>query len=130
MENLSEDQKLSRIEIKYNSDFVSVKNEILAEEITFFFETCKLTVLPRIETDEIAVSFNMIEKSEKLKPLPEEKLFPEFIGKSIGYMWNCVNSNGYSDVFIIGFGHLHPSILILSEGSCLKLFDVRSKKRS
>lgn len=110
-------------EILHNVYFIestfSVKNnKNVFDEIVFIFETQQLRILPNIDTDEILF---FVEKPEEGFMLKKVSVFSAYIGKTLNLTWNCFNSKGYFDILILSFHQLHPSIMILSEGSSLKV---------
>lgn len=118
-------QKLSQILIKPNKDFSPVENEKLADEIIFVFEKNEVRILPVIDTDELSVTWFSCENTSPTEHGETTPIPNAYIGKSLSMTWDCVNANGYFDLYAIGFDQLHPNILILSEGSVLKLFFAR-----
>lgn len=114
-------EKLSRVLVKQATDFISLDNYVLADEIIFLLEKGFIQILPIIDTDELVVEF--FDLNETINFNEFETFSTHFTGRGLSAIWNCVNTNGYSDLFIISFNNLHPSLLVLSEGSSLKLFD-------
>lgn len=115
-------EKVSQILIKPEIVFISADNEIIAEEILVLLEKSKLRILPIQDTDEISVECLEIDNTENDSDFLSVTLLDEYIGEMLSESWKCVNSRGYFDLFILGFYFLHPSLMILSEGSTLKLF--------
>lgn len=115
-------QKLSRVVAGLNNIFLTKNNEILADEIIFEFEKFRLRILPIQDTDEIELKISE-SVTENLVSYTELELLNKFVGKKLTYTWNCINSNGYFDAFMISFDLLHPNLIILSEGSVLKIFE-------
>lgn len=121
-------EKLTQTLVKINSDFDSNENEVLADEIMFIFETFKLRILPFNETDEIDLRFSEKDADISDKSFVKTKHLNKFLGKNLSQIWKCFNSKNYFDLFIIGFHGLHPSLMILSEGNTLKIFDASEVK--
>ena len=121
-------EKLSQILVKKEELICSPEDFILAEEIIFLFETTMIRILPLADTDELTVEYVDIVKEEKAEYFEALTLMPQYIGRKLSVVWNCVNTNGYSDMFIVGFDNLHPSLCIVSETSCLKLFEATQIK--
>ncbi len=117
-------EKLTRIFVKSNTVFLSANNEILVDEIVLVLEESKLRILPIQDTDEISVEVSEYQKLEKSELYSELNILNKYLGSKLSITWNCRNTNNYFDIFIIGLKHLHPSLIILSEGSVLKLFGV------
>ena len=91
------------------------------ETIYFCFDNdaIKLTALP--DTDEIDIQLlNDYSKNEMFA----ETILEGLIGRQLTYTWHCENTNNYFDAFLLSFTYLKPNIMVLSEGSCLKLFDI------
>jgi hypothetical protein len=121
-------QKITSIKIVPCKDFDNPDNEILADKIFICCSKTYLVVTPLCDTDELKVE--EFKEELNLQQLHTESILSEFTGAKVGYTWEGINSNGYLDVFIIACENLHPSILILSEGSCLKLFLVKQHLRN
>ena len=121
-------EKLSQILVKPNTDYFSPTGEILLDEIVFVFEKSKLHILPISDTDEISVKCLEYDNAENATSFIATSVFNEYVGKSLSITWNCVNANGYFDLYVIGFAELHPSVMILSEGGVLKLFNAKRAK--
>lgn len=117
------DQALSKILIKQNADFVSPDNYVLADEIIFLLEKSFIRILPIIDTDELVVEYNDLAELGNIDGTQE--YLTHFTGKTFSAVWSCKNTNGYSDLFILSFNFLQPSLLILSEGSALALFEAK-----
>lgn len=113
-------EKLSEILIKPNKDFVSPDHIVLADEINFLLEKTLIRILPVIDTDELVVAYFDWAEMQNLDDC--QTYSTAFTSKKLSAIWHCQNTNGYADLFIVGFQHLQPSLLILSEGSVLKIF--------
>ena len=94
------------------------------DEIIFVFEKCKLRILPICDTDEIGVECLEEINTEAPELAENTTILNAHVGKTLSMTWNCVNANGYFDLYALGFDELHPSVMILSEGSALKLFGI------
>lgn len=116
-------EKLSKVLIKRNAIFESTDNHIFADEIYFVFKNDCLYISPITESDEIGFEILNISENKSLDQL--ENILLQFNDKKLGEFWNCTNSRDYFDAFILGFDRLHPSIIILSEGSVLKIFQAK-----
>lgn len=112
--------KVTAIKIIRNKDFKSDNNAVLADKIIIGIENQYIVITPLADTDEINVQIakKIIQNDSSFL----EEIFPQFVGFTLGYTWKAVNSRGYFDCFIIAFGSLKPDLIILSEGSVLKLF--------
>ncbi|MGZ5243406.1 MAG: DUF6334 family protein [Bacteroidia bacterium] len=115
---------VTQIYIKKPEDFTE-GNHLIVESIVFEFSSKRIKFTPIIDSDEIEVSLS-ITNLDELDSYDTQDMFSEYIGKTLGYTWQCINSNGFRDMYIIGLENLHPSIIILSEGSSLKLFTTNS----
>lgn len=112
--------EISEIIIKLDSDIISLNSKIFAESIIILFsDSSYLEILPLIDTDEISI--NHFKKFDSENIIGSVSFLREFIGKKISLYWNTNNSNGYHDCFMFAFDNLHPSLVILSEGSVLKV---------
>ena len=110
-------QQLRKIFIKPNQEFTS--ENMLFDEIVFCFSESRMKVYPLPETDEIGVKISS-SSLEFIHASYEESYFVEK-DKYLNTFWLCTNGQGYFDLFILSFDYLHPSIMILSEGTVLKL---------
>jgi len=83
------------------------------------FSSCYLAVKALVETDEVELSL--------IDGIPPEgrQILDEFVGMAISEAWTCANSRGYKDMVCFGFDSLHPDLVILCEGSSLKVFTTR-----
>ena len=122
-------EKLSHFLVKPNTDYFPPQNEHLADEVFFVFEKSKIHILPLPDTDELSVECLEYDNTKGSGPEGMVTIVNNYIGKSLSMTWNCFNANGYLDLFAIGFDQLHPNLMILSEGSVLKLFDVMQIKK-
>lgn len=114
MDNTVLGQKLQGINLK-KSMFQSTE-QIIAAEIEMVFETHKLVIRPLCDTDEVEYEYILLTENSPFE------IFHPFSGRKLSSVWQCRNNNGYFDMLGIGFDELHPALLILSEGSSLKLF--------
>ncbi len=119
-------QELKYSEYKLNSDFASGNNSLFLDFLKLHFEEHIVVITPNNDIDEIEVEIFL--KDEQTTPqLSSSNFFPdEFTGSRLGYTWQGINTNGYSDVLIFAFNNLIPSMLVLCEGSCLKILKVIS----
>lgn len=113
-------ETLSKILIRQIKEFASPDNTIFADEISFLLEKTWLRILPIIDTDELVVEY--FDAAERGNFDGYKAYSTDFAGKKLSAIWHCQNTNGYADLFIVSFHYLQPSLLILSEGSALKLF--------
>ena len=122
-------EKLIKVLVKPNDDFISPSDGILADEIIFLFENFQLKISAIVDTDEIDLKIIERENSKIDNSYIEHKTLNNFIGKRLSQTWECFNSKNYFDLFIIGFVQLHPNLMILSEGSSLKIFNTTELKK-
>lgn len=110
------------IKIIPDKELSNLSNKILADKIYILFDDDSyLEIIPLIDTDEINIMYNT--KFDNADSNSYVSVLEEFRGKEITLYWNTTNSNGYFDCFMLAFGNLHPSLIILSEGSVLKMFN-------
>jgi hypothetical protein len=121
-------QKITSIKMIPCEGFDNSDNELLADKIFIRCSKTSLVITPLCDTDELKIE--EFKEELNVQQFHTEDILSEFVGAKVGYTWEGINSNGYLDVFIIACKNLHPSILILSEGSCLKLFLVKQHRRN
>lgn len=107
--------------IKSNTDFVVPKGMSYLDEIVLVFNNNEvLKLLPDYDTDEIICDLSQNAKAN----LSTYDSLSQYEGLMLSDFWMGENSRGYSDIFLLSFKNLHPNLLIISEGSCLKLFTI------
>lgn len=111
-------KKIENIEIFLDKDYPNQHN--ILEKIVFYLDNKALSIEPIINSDEIKISIYNV-KREVLQD-NELHILSKFIGTHLNYTWNCINTKGYFDIFLMSFHNLTPDLMILSEGSSLKLF--------
>ncbi|OJJ19390.1 hypothetical protein BKI52_21510 [marine bacterium AO1-C] len=116
-------QKLCGISLK-KSEFISSKNEIIADEIVFHFDEIILQIRPLSDTDELQLS--ILDSPPNNTILYNYKGLNNFIGKQLVYTWKGINSQGYFDLFTLAFEYITPNISIVCEGSALKILIMKS----
>ena len=121
-------EKLSRILIKPDTEFFTQDAWIMADEIVFVFEKSKLQIHPLQESDEIKVSLSEYADGEELDGFAELKALEKYIGQELLMTWSATNSNNCFDSLMVAFNYTHPNLIILSEGSVLKVFDISQMK--
>ena len=117
-------EKVTKILTKLNVIYTPSKGEALVDEAIFLFETRLMRILPVDDTDEIRIDCSKMDdfkNRRSLKPLPG---LDQYIGKTLSSAWNCTNTRGYFDMFVLGFYYLNPTLIFLSEGGVLKLLEV------
>src|SRR5688572_33259358 len=107
-------EKLLQLRVKRVAEFASAENCVLADEIVFKLENNSIRIVPLTDTDELVTEF--LDESGSVDTSEFETILPGLIGKTLSAVWSCVNENGYSDMFVLSFENLHPSLLVLSEG--------------
>lgn len=95
------------------------------DKIIVVFKFNCIQIVPLVDTDEIDLIVCNLDEIELNGS--EDYSFDDYNNSEFCFSWNAINSNGYYDTIILGFNFLHPNLLILSEGSCLKLFDVTAR---
>jgi hypothetical protein len=114
-------KKIVDIKIILDKEFTNLSDKILADKIYILFQDdSHLEIIPLTDTDEIDVIYCNVLNNLNLNNYVST--LEEFKGKEITLYWNTTNSNGYFDCFMLAFDNLHPSLIILSEGSVLKMF--------
>ena len=119
-------KRLRQLYVKQNVEFTSLENFVIADEIVFDLGNNFIRIVPIIDTDELAVEY--LGESDLIDTRQLKPILPGFVGKALSAVWSCVNEKGYSDMLILSFENLHPSILVLSEGSSLKVFQANQVK--
>lgn len=112
------------IEIKINTDFISNNDDVFVDEITLIFDDFEVLITPDIDTDEIILK-KIMKRNLETAVIPNN-IFDKYVNKKIQMIWKGINTQGYLDLLTFGFNQLKPDILILSEGSVLKIFKITS----
>jgi|GEM_PF-2764883 len=121
-------EKLTKTLIKPNTDYAIVEGECTPDEIIFILEKSKIRVLPVTDTDEIHVEISKNDPENQRDLSIAVPILNDYNGLSLSMAWNGANSNGYFDLYVLGFDQLHPTVMMLSEGNVLKLFTVTGLK--
>jgi hypothetical protein len=116
-------KQVNSMKIVPSLDFETSNNEILADEVIIDLGEQLISIIPLIDTDELEV--RIFEASEYVKNTNSKPVFKKYTGAKLSYTWDAVNTKGYKDVFMMAFDNLIPAIMVLSEGSVLKLFDLK-----
>jgi hypothetical protein len=111
-------KKIENIEIFLKND--NTYQYTILEKVIFYLDDKALILTPVVDTDEIKIDVYDAEKTVFQTTQPH--ILSKFIGLNLNYTWNGINTKGYFDVFLMSFHNLTPSLMILSEGSSLKLF--------
>jgi hypothetical protein len=111
-------EKLTGVEIVYSNETSSPSRKEI-EKIFLGFLNNSIIITPVSETDEIKVELSSLPLLTK----ETTNMFLPYLGKKLAVTWNCINSQGYFDMYTVGFEHLHPNIIILCKGSGLLLFE-------
>ena len=111
-------KKIENIEIFLDKDYPNQHN--ILEKIVFYLDNKALILKPIADTDEIKIDICDVKNIAPQTNQPH--ILSKFIGSNLNYTWNATNIKGYFDVFLMSFHNLTPDLMILSEGSSLKLF--------
>lgn len=114
-------KQIKAIKLVPDTVFEAYDDEILADEVIIDLGEYLLSILPLPDTDELKVQ--IIERPAYRGNVRAEPILKQYINAKLSYTWEGVNTNGYQDVFMVAFDTLTPAIMILCEGSVLKLFE-------
>lgn len=117
-------EELLAIQAEMETEFGG--DELMLETLNFTFSSFSLTFSVDLDTDEVLLKYikKAADSSNESSNLPH--LLRQYLGKRIGEFWQCKNSRGYTDLVILGFDGLRPSLAILAEGACLKIYEMPS----
>jgi len=101
-----EDQVLKMKEPSYDKVILNFRNNSVVLE-------------PLPDTDEISLT---VKRRKDINFDGGLRIDNNCIGKKLCTIWECKNSQEYTDMIIFSFEYLRPSIGFLCEGSVLKLF--------
>lgn len=96
--------------------------EILADKIFLKIGNTALAILPITETDELETK--LIEATQIQEEHQLENILEQHYNKKLSCVWKATNWKGYRDVVLLSFDNLIPAVLILSEGSGLKVLSI------
>ncbi len=119
-------EEIKFIDVKRDKYFPGTAQEkSMIDEILVHFADKSIVIVPVAETDEIKVTFSKRKNTNEGIDTLEQNILSKYIGKTFNQVWNCVNSNGYFDLYILGFSYLDPSVLVLCEGSTLRILELK-----
>ena len=119
-------QKVSKIRGVLNLDFQSGAKVRLLDEVYILLEMHYIRISTIPETDEVSVDARSNGEFQPSRTLVDVESCHDLAGSTFSEYWKCTNSRGYFDLMVLGFQRLHPSLVVLCEGSALKLFRVSS----
>ena len=111
-----------------NIDFHSNEDYFFFNKIIIATDRGNIYLSPLVDSDEVQIEIS--QKPDHILNDEKTEILADFYGEKINYTWTGINTNGYEDVFMISLKDLKPSVLILAEGSVLKLFRITPYSRS
>ncbi len=104
-----------------NDESKNANNMVQADIIFIRTEHHFIEIVPITDSDEL--DWNIYKgEPEKFKNCTSIDNISLDVNSKLNYTWFGTNTNGYSDLIAFALNSLKPSLIILCEGSVLKLF--------